>query len=82
MSRHEIEPTVFISCNQDSADALANQVENHLKSVEKVLRNKSSIAVWGSIIDFMKQILKQDMVVMLVTEKYLQSTGALRYPRP
>ncbi len=82
MSRHEIEPTVFISCNQDSADALANQVENHLKSVDKVLRNKSSIAVWGSIIDFMKQILKQDMVVMLVTEKYLQSTGALRYPRP
>lgn len=70
-------PTVFISYNQKSGDAIADQLQKRLETIASVVRDKSSIPDWGSIKSFMKSIRDQDLVVMLITAEYLKSFGCM-----
>lgn len=70
-------PTVFISYNQKSGDAIADQIQTRLEPVAQVVRDKTSIPDWGSIKDFMKSIRDQDLVVMIITAEYLKSSGCM-----
>ena len=69
-------PTVFISYNWGS-DKTADEVERKISPVATVLRDKSSIGPWGSIGEFMKNIRRTDLVVVIVSEKYLKSVACL-----
>ena len=69
-------PTVFISYNWGSDDT-ADEVENRLSPIATVLRDKRSIAPWGSISEFMKSIRKTDLVVVIVSDGYLKSVACL-----
>lgn len=70
-------PTVFISYNQKSGDAIADQIQNRLASIACIVRDKTSIPDWGSIKAFMKSIRSQDLVVMIITAEYLESFGCM-----
>lgn len=70
-------PTVFISYNQKSGDAIADQIQNRLDIIAHVVRDKTSIPDWGSIKAFMKSIRNQDLVVMIITAEYLKSYGCM-----
>ncbi len=70
-------PTVFISYNQESGDAIADQLQNRLEKIADVIRDKISIPDWGSIKDFMKSIRRQDLVIMIITAKYLTSPACM-----
>lgn len=70
-------PTVFISYNQKSGDAIADQIQNRLASIAHIARDKTSIHDWGSIKDFMRSIRNQDLVVMIITAEYLESSGCM-----
>lgn len=70
-------PTVFISYNQESGDAIADQIQTRLEPVAQVVRDKTSIPDWGSIKDFMKSIRDQNLVVMIITAEYLKSSGCM-----
>lgn len=70
-------PTVFISYNQKSGDAIADQIQTRLEPIAQVIRDKTTIPDWGSVKDFMKSIRNQDMVVMIITEEYLKSSGCM-----
>lgn len=69
-------PTVFISYNWGSNE-IADQIEERLSTTATVLRDKTSIAAWGSIVDYMKKIRETDLVVVIVSENYLKSTTCL-----
>ena len=69
-------PTVFISYNWGS-ESSADEVESRLKPIATVLRDKSSIKPWGSITEFMKRIRETDLVVVIVSEKYLKSVNSM-----
>lgn len=69
--------TVFISYNQDSGNDVADEIENKLKQIALVFRDKISLSYWDSIGNFMKSIRKQDFIVFIVTDKYLKSTGCI-----
>lgn len=69
--------TVFISYNQDSGNDVADEIENKLKQIALVFRDKTSLSYWDSIGNFMKSIRKQDFIVFIVTDKYLKSTGCM-----
>ncbi len=70
-------PTVFISYNQASGDAVANEIEERLLPIAVVVRDKSSLSPWDSLTDFMKTIRRQDLVVLIVSDQYLKSTGCM-----
>lgn len=74
---HHKKPTVFISYNQKSGDAIADQIQNRLDMIAYIVRDKSSIPEWGSIEAFMKSIREQDLVVMIITTEYLKSFGCM-----
>lgn len=69
-------PTVFISYNWGS-EVTAKAVESKLSSIATVLRDKNNIGPWGSISEFMKQIRKSDLIVMVISDSYLRSTACL-----
>lgn len=71
-----IKPTVFISYNWGS-ESTADEVESRLKPIATILRDKSSIKPWGSITEFMKRIRETDLVVVIVSDKYLKSVNCL-----
>ena len=71
-----IKPTVFISYNWGS-ESIADEVESRIKPIATVLRDKNSIRPWGSITEFMKRIRETDLVVVVVSDKYLKSVNCL-----
>lgn len=70
-------PTIFISYNQKSGNAIADQIQKRLEPIAWVVRDKTSIPDWGSINDFMKTIRNQDLVVMVITAEFLKSSGCM-----
>lgn len=70
-------PTVFISYNQKSGTAIADQIQTRLEPIAQVIRDKITLSDWGSIKDFMKSIRNQDMAVMIITAEYLESSGCM-----
>lgn len=70
-------PTVFISYNHKSGDAIADQIQKRLETIAEVVRDKTSIPDWGSIKAFMKSIRNQDLVVMIITADFLKSSGCM-----
>ena len=75
-ARSNVKPSVFISYNWGS-ETTADEVENRLKLIADVLRDKSSICPWGSITEFMKGIRTSDLVVVIISDAYLKSVACL-----
>lgn len=75
-ARSNVKPSVFISYNWGS-EITADEVENRLKLIADVLRDKSSICPWGSITEFMKGIRTSDLVVVIISDAYLKSVACL-----
>lgn len=69
-------PSVFMSYNWGS-DNLADKVESKLKPFAEVHRDKNSIESWGSITEFMKNIRKTDLVVIIISDSYLKSVACM-----
>ena len=74
--RNMDKPTVFISYNWGS-DKTADLVEERLCPIATIERDKSSIRPWGSISDFMKKIRHTDLVVAIVSDRYLKSVACM-----
>lgn len=75
-NQSDARPSVFISYNWGS-DATADEVEKRLMPIADVLRDKNSIAPWGSITEFMKSIRTTDLVVVIISDAYLKSVACL-----
>lgn len=72
----QAQPTVFLSYNWGSEKS-ADEVEKRLNPFAEVLRDKSSIGPWGSITEFMANIRKTDLVVVIISDAYLKSVACL-----
>jgi hypothetical protein len=72
----DAKPSVFISYNWGS-DNIAKEVESKLKLIAEVHRDKRSIESWGSITEFMKNIRKTDLVVIIISDSYLKSVACM-----
>lgn len=68
--------SVFISYSWEQSD-YADKIEAALRTIAIVKRDKNDISLWGSFSAFMKQIRKEDFVVLLISDAYLKSVNCM-----
>ena len=70
--------TIFISYNWEDGNYYADELEKELKDKLEVFRDKSSLDVNDDIDDFMRKIADCDVVVLVLTKKYMHSINCMK----